>query len=184
MAKFLVAAALTTTVVASVVPAQADWETKTDSNSTAESRIGFVHEIHQHEALVHRLKLKWQARRQHAAKVAAAAAAAAEAAAPTTSVPTTSYTSTGGWSDELLAAGFPPSAISTMLYIIDRESGGCPTAVYGYGCDGVGHAYAGGPACGLTQLWPCPSASALDPMVNLSLAFEKYQASGFAPWSM
>src|SRR5262245_54893581 len=45
----------------------------------------------------------------------------------------------------LRGAGFPESVISTMVSIIYRESGGCPTAVYGYGCAGGGHAYAGGP---------------------------------------
>lgn len=104
---------------------------------------------------------------------------------PTTSSPTpptTTYTATGGWSDELRAVGFPESAIPHMLYIINRESGGCPTAVYGHGCDGSGYAVAGGPACGLTQIYKCPGPQALDPMTNLRYALQKYEASGFAPW--
>ena len=103
-------------------------------------------------------------------------------AAPATTTSTTTTTASGGWADELRAVGFPESAIPHMLYIIQRESGGCPTAVYGYGCAGSGHAYAGGPACGLVQLYPCPGPQALDPITNLRYGLQKYQASGFAPW--
>lgn len=88
----------------------------------------------------------------------------------TSSTSTTSTTSSGGWADELAAVGFPQSAIPQMLYYISRESGGNPSAV---------NPTSG--ACGLTQLYPCPSGG-LDPMTNLRLAFEKYQASGFSPW--
>jgi hypothetical protein len=77
-----------------------------------------------------------------------------------------------GWADELRAVGFPESAIPTMLYIIDRESGGDPNAV---------NSSSG--ACGLTQLYPCPPGG-LDPMTNLRYAYQKYLASGFSPWSM
>jgi len=90
----------------------------------------------------------------------------------TANTSTTSYPSGGGWADELRAVGFPESAIPHMLYIIQRESGGNPNAV---------NPTSG--ACGLTQLYPCYGGSAwLDPMTNLRLAFQKYQASGFAPW--
>lgn len=80
------------------------------------------------------------------------------------------------------AAGFPESALSTMVGYAARESGFCPTAVYGYGCDGAGHFTSGGPACGLWQLWPCPGPEAANPATNAALAFAKYEASGFAPW--
>jgi len=91
-------------------------------------------------------------------------------AVPATTSTTT--TASGGWADELRAVGFPESAIPHMLYIIDRESGGNPNAI---------NSSSG--ACGLTQLYPCYGGSAwLDPMTNLRLALQKYQASGFAPW--
>ncbi len=83
-------------------------------------------------------------------------------------------------------AGFPESAVPTMVAYADRESGYCPRAVNGQGC--VGMAYAGGPACGLWQLYPCPGPSALDPMVNAWGARQKCLASVaagrgcFAPW--
>lgn len=96
--------------------------------------------------------------------------------APSTSTPSTgtiTATSSGGWSDELRAVGFPESAIPTMLAIIDRESGGDPNAV---------NSSSG--ACGLIQAYPCYGGSAwLDPMTNLRIGFQKYQASGFAPWA-
>jgi len=90
-------------------------------------------------------------------------------AAPSTPA-TTTTTSSGGWADELRAAGFPESAIPHMLYIIQRESGGNPSAIN-----------PSSQACGLTQIYPYVPGC-LDPMTNLRLAFQKYQASGFAPW--
>src|SRR6476620_231396 len=87
-------------------------------------------------------------------------------AAPATTS-TTTTTASGGWADELRAVGFPESAIPHMLYIIDRESGGNPNAI---------NPSSG--ACGLTQLYPCYGGSAwLDPITNLRLALQKYQAS-------
>ncbi len=87
-------------------------------------------------------------------------------------VATITASSSGGWADELRAVGFPESAIPTMLGYIDRESGGDPSAV---------NSSSG--ACGLLQLYPCLGGSAwLDPMTNLRLAYQKYQASGFSPW--
>jgi hypothetical protein len=96
--------------------------------------------------------------------------------APSTSVPSTgtitATSSSNGWADELAAAGFPSDAIPTMLGYIERESGGDPSAV---------NSSSG--ACGLLQLYPCYGGSAwLDPMTNLRLAHQKYEASGFAPW--
>lgn len=72
----------------------------------------------------------------------------------------------------LRGAGFPESALSTMLYYAHRESGNNPRAI---------NASSG--ACGLWQLYPCVGGSAwLDPATNAHYAFLKYQASGFAPW--
>jgi hypothetical protein len=108
------------------------------------------------------------------------------APASTSTASSTSSTSTSsgsltvtssGWANELRAVGFPESAIPQMLYYIQRESGGDPNAV-----NGGGPAVAGGAACGLTQLYPCPGPGALDPMTNLRYAYLKYRASGFAPW--
>lgn len=100
------------------------------------------------------------------------------------SVPSTPAVSFGCLSSEQVAsyargAGFPESAVPTMVHIVmDHESGGCPGAV-----NGGGSAYAGGPACGLTQLYPCPGPEALNPATNMAYAFQKYQAAGgFSPW--
>jgi hypothetical protein len=113
----------------------------------------------------------------------------APAAPTTTSTSTTTATATGGWADELRAVGFPESAIPHMLYIIDRESGGCPTAVNGLsGCPSYSAAAAllaasTSHACGLIQAYPCYGGAAwLDPMTNLRIGYQKYQASGFQPW--
>jgi hypothetical protein len=74
--------------------------------------------------------------------------------------------------DYARAAGFPESAISTMVYYASRESGYCPGAI---------NSSSG--ACGLWQLYPCSGGSAwLDPATNARLAYQKYAASGFSPW--
>ena len=81
----------------------------------------------------------------------------------------------------LLEAGFPPEVVPTMVAIEARESGLCPRAVYGYGCN-VGGTVHGTAACGMAQIFPCPGAGALDPAVNAALAYAKFAASGLAPW--
>lgn len=83
------------------------------------------------------------------------------------------------------AAGFPESVIPTMVAIAQRESGLCPTAVYGYGCNSGGTTH-GSNACGLWQIYTCPGPQALDPAVNAALAYAKYKAAGYSlsPWSM
>lgn len=105
--------------------------------------------------------------------------------APATTTSSTSSTSTtsapsysgGVLSDAqvtsyLLAAGFPSSAVPQMLYYSHRESGNDPNAI---------NASSG--ACGLFQLYPCSGGSAwLNPATNARLAYQKYAASGFAPW--
>lgn len=74
-------------------------------------------------------------------------------------------------------AGFPESVIDEMVAISWRESRFDPSAV-----NGGGPAYEGGPACGLTQLYPCPGPEALNPATNMAYAFQKYQAAGLSPW--
>lgn len=80
------------------------------------------------------------------------------------------------------AAGFPESAISTMVYYASRESGFNPRAI---------NSSSG--ACGLWQLYPCYGGSAwLDPATNARQAYAKYSAdvdpgpgytpAGFGPW--
>lgn len=143
--------------------------------------------------------------RRAAARAAAKAQRAAERAAaqaqqytpaptttPTASSPpviTPSYSGSGYLSEEQVAAyaraaGFPESVIPTMVAIAKHESGLCPTAVYGYGCAGAGHAYAGGPACGLWQLYSCPGSEYLNPAVNAAGAYQKYKHAGYSlsPW--
>ena len=69
-------------------------------------------------------------------------------------------------------AGFPSSAIGTMVAYAYRESRFNPRAING-----------SSGACGLWQLYPCFGGSAwLDPAVNAHFAYLKYRASGFAPW--
>jgi hypothetical protein len=127
----------------------------------AESRGAILEQILEHREYTDHIRAVWRHRRQEAA-----------AAVVSVPEPTTAYFGDMGWADELRAVGFPESAIPTMLYIIDRESGGDPNAV---------NSSSG--ACGLTQLYPCPPGG-LDPMTNLRYAYQKYLASGFSPWSM
>lgn len=154
------------------------WDVETDHETTAEIRGVFVPRLKEHRREVREVR---KARRE------AAAAASIE--------PTPTYSSStsvsGCLSDEAIAsyaraAGFPESVIPTMVYIAAHrngtgESGGCPGAV-----NGGGEAYAGGPACGLWQLWPCPGPAALDPAVNAAGAYEKYVDAGYSlsPWSL
>ena len=101
------------------------------------------------------------------------------ASTPPTPTPTTSSaaTSSGGIVSDTEAAtllrnaGFPESAISTMIGYMHRESGGDPTAT---------NSSSG--ACGLWQMYPCPGPQALDPQTNANMAYAKYAASGFSPW--
>ncbi len=169
-------------------PAQAvDWNTETTTDTDASVRASFVKEIEMHQVEVAAAKKHRRLMREK--REAAAAEAAEVTTTVTTTAPSISYS--GGWADELAAVGFPASVIPTMLSIIDRESGGCPTAVNGLsGCPSY-EAAAGllasseSHACGLIQAYPCyGGASWLDPMTNLRIGFQKYQASGLSPWSM
>lgn len=81
------------------------------------------------------------------------------------------------------AAGFPEDVIAWFNNgIIDRESNYCPTAVYPGHCGDVSYFVAGGPACSLFQLYPCPGPEAADPAVAASIAYGKYAKSGLSPW--
>lgn len=187
MTKYLMAVLLGAALLAT--PAQAvEWKTDTTDRTDASVRMLFVKEIKMHHAeVVAAKKHRRLMREKRAAEAAAEAAAAATPTVTTTTAPSISYS--GGWSEELAAVGFPASVIPTMLGIIDRESGGCPTAVNGLsGCPSY-EAAAGllasseSHACGLIQAYPCYGGAAwLDPMTNLRVGFQKYQASGLAPW--
>lgn len=196
--KRLATAVITLALLALSPIARADWATSSNTDSGAEVRAGFVHEIRVHQEEVRVAEI----RRARAARVAAflAAQAAAEAAAaaatpdpaPSSSSPTYSTSSEGGrLSDAQVAsylrgAGFPETAIDRMIYYAHRESGNCPTAVNGLlGCPSYGAAAAAladGSACGLWQIYTCPGPDALDPARNAALAYSKYQSSGFSPW--
>jgi hypothetical protein len=184
---------LTASLLVSVaVPANANRKTDrivpaADSDSMANDvRDLFVQEIRAHAIEVHEAKLHRQKVRRAAAaaaREAAAAAAAAEAATRAAPSYSSSYGGGGALSSEQIAslaraAGFPESVISTMVAIVFRESGGNPGAV-----NGGGPAVAGGSACGLYQLYPCPGPDALDPARNTALAYSKYQSAGLSPWA-
>lgn len=138
---------------------------QTHGDHTAdEVRLSIVQQIRAHRAFVRKVRRREAQEKRFAS-------------APTPSVAPSGPTYQGGWADALRAVGFPDWAIPTMLGYIGRESGGDPSAV-----NGGGPAVAGGSACGLLQLYPCPGPQALDPLTNLRYAFTKFEASGFAPW--
>lgn len=86
--------------------------------------------------------------------------------------------------DAMAAAGFSSTVIAWFNNgIIQRESGYCTTAVYGYGCTTVAHFYAGGPACSLFQLYHCPGPQVADPYVAARYAYAKFQEQGYSAWS-
>lgn len=124
----------------------------------AESRGAILSQIVAHQEYTQHMHDVWHKRRQEAIEAAV-------------SEPFTAPVVTGGWADELRAVGFPESVIPTMLAIIERESGGDPSAI---------NASSG--ACGLLQIYPY-QAGCLDPMTNLRMGYAKYQASGLSPWS-
>lgn len=150
------------------------------------------HKKAKHERQARRLK------RQEAAAAQAAAEAAAAATTPTTSTtPTTPTTSSGSYSSSssgstiseaqaasyMAAAGFSESVIAWFNNgIISRESGYCPTAVYGHGCATVAYFYTGGPACSLFQLFPCPGPQVADPAVAARYAYARFQSQGYSAW--
>ena len=101
---------------------------------------------------------------------------------PTSVVPVSAYPSGVLTADQVASyarrAGFEAGYIDDMVRFAARESTFNPTAVHG-----GGPAYAGGPACGLWQLYPCPGPSSLDPMVNAWQAREKCLADVAAGYS-
>jgi hypothetical protein len=100
--------------------------------------------------------------------------------APTISTPPTTSTASTNYSGGVLSAsqvasyargaGFPESAIPTMVAYAYRESHFDPGAI---------NSSSG--ACGLWQIYPA-QPGCTDPATNAALAFQKYQASGFSPW--
>lgn len=140
----------------------------------------------QHHLLVERVtarreRIDEQRAREAAREARQAAAAVVAPTPPTYSPPASTYS--GCLTAEQVAsyargAGFPESAISTMVAFAYRESHYCPGAV---------NSSSG--ACGLWQLYPCPGPDALDPARNAALAYSKYSApvpgggiAGFSPW--
>lgn len=139
-----------------------------------------------------RRQARIERREQQAAEAAAQAAAEAASStpSPTSTAPTTAapaytgalYLTADQVASYARAAGFPESVILTMVDIARGESGFCPTAVNPGHCGDPSLAVAGGSACGLWQLYPCPGPDALDPARNAALAYSKYQSSGLSPW--
>lgn len=70
--------------------------------------------------------------------------------------------------------GWPEYTLSTLAYIIMRESSGRARALNpSSGC------------AGLLQIHPCHGvANAFDPEVNLRAGLRLYRQSGWAPWAM
>lgn len=172
MKKLLTLATVALVALAMGVTAQAKPEpTKAALERKVTWQEQHIRQLNHRRAYLHRYIR--HLRRTTIAKPAPTTTSTSSATSTTSSSSSTSYTSSGsGWADELRAVGFPESAIPHMLFIIDRESGGNPNAV---------NPSSG--ACGLVQLWPCTGGSAwLDPMTNLRLGYQKYQAAGFAPW--
>lgn len=168
MKKLLTLATVALVALAMGVTAHADPQPQQRTMAALQRRIAWdaqhIRQLNHRRAYLHRY-IRHLRNPAPAAPTQTTTSSSSASTSPTT-------TSGSGWADELAAAGFPSSAIPHMLYIIDRESGGNPNAV---------NPLSG--ACGLTQLYPCYGGSAwLDPMTNLRLAFQKYQASGFAPW--
>lgn len=178
MRRYLAPVATVIATIALAAPVGADewWDVPTDSDTGAEVRAVLVPRLEDHRADVARVRRE---RRERAAELAALAAAA-DAAANAVAEAQATYDTTrtyGCLSADAVAgyargAGFPESAIPTMVAYADRESGFCPGAI---------NASSG--ACGLWQLYPCYGGAAwLDPATNAALAYDKYAASGFAPW--
>jgi hypothetical protein len=183
MRKLLAAVAVSSVVVTGValVP-PADAKLVQESNRPDRAWVlqhkltwmrGRANRLEHRNAVLHRFidRMRRQEQRQQSQPAASST--------PSSSAPTPAPTSYSGGvltdaevTSYLRAAGFPESAIPQMLYYSHRESGNDPTAINS----------ASG-ACGLFQLYPCSGGSAwLDPATNARLAYEKYQASGFAPW--
>ena len=104
---------------------------------------------------------------------------AAQEAAPV--APVATYSGGCLTSDQVAAyargAGFPESAIPTMVAYAYRESHFCPGAI---------NQTSG--ACGLWQIWPA-QPGCTDPATNAAQAYAKYSAptagggiAGFSPW--
>lgn len=150
------------------------WQVPTDSDTTAEVRTVFVDRLleHRHDVREHKAtlaELRAVARAAARAVQEAQDALNAEPLAPAASGYSGCLTS-----DQVASyarsAGFPESAIPTMVAFAYRESHYCPGAI---------NASSG--ACGLWQIYPA-QPGCTDPASNARMAFAKYQAGGFAPW--
>lgn len=181
MLRSFTAVAVMLGIIFTATAAQAEWWTvNTSSDTTAKVRVVFVERLkeHRHDVEVALARRAHVLQLRRAAQQAARAAAQAQEALDNPQVPPSpTYSSyTGGCLSDtqvagyLRAAGFPESAISTMLYYSHRESGNCPGAI---------NSSSG--ACGLFQIYPA-QPGCTDPATNARLAYEKYQASGFSPW--
>jgi len=137
------------------------WEVPTDSDTTAEVRGVLVPRLREHRRDV----------RAHKAHLRHLAAQEAQETAPV--APVATYSGGCLTSDQVAAyarsAGFPESAIPTMVAYAYRESHFCPGAVNPSG------------ACGLWQIYPA-QPGCTDPATNAAQAFAKYQSAGFSPW--
>lgn len=150
-------------------------------------------EARRERRLERRQERREERRQAHLAAQQAAQEAAQAAASPTpASTPAPSYSSSSGGASYISpdavasmmrSAGFPESVIPYFINtIIPRESGFCPTAVYPGHCGDVSLFVAGGPACGLFQLYTCPGPQAADPATSVAYAYAKYKSSGLSPW--
>lgn len=136
-----------------------------------------------------RVQARREARQEARAAARKAAAASAAPSATPTQAPAPSYS--GGTlrisaeqaAAYMRAAGFPESEVAWFNSgIIQRESGYCPTAVYSGHCGDVSLFVAGGPACSLFQLFPCPGPQVADPAVAARYAYAKWQGQGRSAW--
>lgn len=144
---------------------------------------------HDRRMIVHERRQKQAALAEAAAAAAAVEPTPTATVAPVPTTPTYSGSSYGGRiseaeaADAMRAAGFSESVIAWFNNgIISRESGYCPTAVYGYGCTTVDHFVNGGPACSLFQLYHCPGPQVADPYVAARYAYAKFQSQGYSAW--
>jgi hypothetical protein len=80
------------------------------------------------------------------------------------------------WQPLALWVGWPRSCLPMLTYIIDRESGGCPTAKN-----------PSSSASGLLQFlssWWAGKWNPFDPLENLHHGYHAWQEVGFQPWSL
>lgn len=125
----------------------------------------------------------WQAARDlKAARVAHAKAEKRLAEAKRVLSATKSYSATygssvGRWTRLARRTGWPWPQFPTLMYVIERESGGNPSVFN----------YQGSGAAGLLQLAPCHYSGRFDPTdprANLSYGLKLFRGSGWSPWAL